>query len=83
MINPLSAHTLNLSAAGNLMQKIHRFIEIALVSLTLAACVILYTVGLDQADLGYERRWTYPLFFAIIPAFCLRAGIRYIFKMKD
>ena len=51
------------------MHKIQRFIEISLTSLTLAACVILYTVGLDQAELGYERRWTYPLFFALIPAF--------------
>ena len=65
------------------MGKIQRFIEISLTSLTLAACVILYTVGLDQAELGYERRWTYPLFFALIPAFCLRAGVRYIFKKKN
>ena len=65
------------------MHKIQRFIEITLTSLTLAACVILYTVGLDQAELGYERRWTYPLFFALIPAFCLRAGVRYIFKKKN
>ena len=82
MIKPLSEHTLNLSAEGDLMQKTFRFFEIALISLTLAACVILYTVGLDHADLGYERRWTYPLFFALIPAFCLRACLRYVFKQK-
>ena len=65
------------------MQKIHRLLEIALTSLTLAACLILYTVGLDQAELGYERRWTYPLFFALIPAFCFRSGLRYLFKQKN
>ena len=64
MTKPFSVHTLNLSAEGDLMQKTFRFLEIALISLTLAACVVLYTVGLDHADLGYERRWTYPLFFA-------------------
>ena len=83
MIKPLSAHTLNLSAEGDWMQKTFRFLEIALISLTLAACVVLYTVGLDHADLGYERRWTYPLFFALIPAFCLRACLRYVFKQKN
>ena len=82
MIKPLSAHTLNLSSKGDLMQKTFRFLEIALISLTLAACVVLYTVGFDHADLGYERRWTYPLFFALIPAFCLRACLRYVFKKK-
>ena len=51
------------------MQKTFRFLEIALISLTLAACVVLYTVGLHHADLGYERRWTYPLFFALLPHF--------------
>ena len=65
------------------MQKLHKFLEIALISLTLAACIILYTVGLDQADLGYERRWTYPLFFALIPAFCLKTALRYLFRDKN
>ena len=83
MTDPLLAHTLNLSAKGDLMQKIFRFLEIALISLTLAACVVLYTVGLHQADLGYERRWTYPLFFALLPAFCVRACLRYVFKQKS
>ena len=83
MTNPLSAHTLNLSAKGELMQKTFRFLEIALISLTLAACVVLYTVGLHHADLGYERRWTYPLFFALLPAFCIRACLRYVFKQKN
>ena len=78
-----SEHTSNLNVAGDLMQKLHKFLEIALISLTLAACIILYTVGLDQADLGYERRWTYPLFFALIPAFCLRSGLRYLFKNNN
>ncbi len=83
MTNPLSAHTLNLNSKGDLVQKTFRFLEIALISLTLAACVVLYTVGLDHADLGYERRWTYPLFFALIPAFCLRACLRYVFRQKN
>jgi len=65
------------------MQAIYKFFDIALISLTIAACIILYTVGLDQANLGYERRWTYPLFFALIPAFCLRACIRYLFKKRS
>ena len=83
MTNPLSAHTLDLNAKGDLMQKTFRFIEIALISLTLAACVVLYTVGLYHADLGYERRWTYPLFFALLPAYCIRACLRYVFKQKN
>ena len=83
MTNPLSAHTLNLSAKGDSMKKTFRFIEIALISLTLAACVVLYTVGLHHAGLGYERRWTYPLFFALLPAFCIRACLRYVFKQKN
>ena len=65
------------------MQKIYKYLEISLISLTLAACIILYTVGLDQAHLGYERRWTYPLFFALVPAFCFRACLRYFFKDKS
>ena len=64
------------------MQKIYKYLEISLISLTLAACIILYTVGLDQTHLGYERRWTYPLFFALVPAFCFRACLRYLFKDK-
>ena len=83
MTKPRSLHTLNLSAEGDLMQKTYRFLEIALISLTLAACVVLYTVGLDHAELGYARRWTYPLFFALIPAFCLRACLRYVFRRKN
>ena len=82
-MHPYAYDITNLIMAGDLMQKVHRFLEITLISLTLAACVILYTVGLDQAELGYERRWTYPLFFALIPAFCFRAGLRYIFKKNN
>ena len=74
---------MDLSATGDWMKKTYRFLKIALMSLTLAACVVLYTVGLDHAELGYERRWTYPLFFALIPAFCLRAGLHYVFKQKN
>ena len=73
---------INESFAGKFMQIIYKFFDIALISLTVAACIILYTVGLDHANLGYERRWTYPLFFALIPAFCLRACLRYLFRKR-
>ena len=73
---------INESFAGKFMQIMHKFFDIALISLTVAACIILYTVGLDHANLGYERRWTYPLFFALIPAFCLRACLRYLFRKR-
>jgi FtsH-binding integral membrane protein len=73
---------INESVAGKFMQIIYKFFDIALISLTVAACIILYTVGLDHANLGYERRWTYPLFFALLPAFCLRACLRYLFKKR-
>jgi hypothetical protein len=73
---------INESVAGKFMQIIYKFFDIALISLTVAACIILYTVGLDHANLGYERRWTYPLFFALIPAFCLRACLRYLFRKR-
>ena len=73
---------INESVAGKFMQIIYKFFDIALISFTVAACIILYTVGLDHANLGYERRWTYPLFFALIPAFCLRACLRYLFKKR-
>ena len=69
MIKPLLAHTLNLSAEGDLMQKTFRFLEIALISLTLAACVVLYTVGLDHADLGYEGDGLIPCFCPCYPRF--------------
>ena len=65
------------------MKKIYRYLDILLISLALAACIILYTVGLDQAHLGYERRWTYPMFFALIPTFCFRACLRYLFRDKS
>ena len=38
--------------------------QLALISFTPAACVLLYTVGLDQEYLGYERRWTILIFCA-------------------
>ena len=75
--------TFNLNATSNSMQKkVLKFLEIGLISFTFACCIVLYTVGLDQTHLGYERRWTYPLFFALIPAFCLRACLRYLLDKK-
>ena len=78
----LTNNVIDESVSGKFMPMIYKFFDIALISLTIAAGIILYTVGLDQANLGYERRWTYPLFFAFIPAYCLRAGLRYLFKKR-
>ena len=64
------------------MAKTYRILTVLLSSIAIAASVILYTVGLSHEHLGPERKWTYPLFFALIPAFVLHAGIRYIFCRK-
>ena len=64
------------------MGKTYRVLCRLLFTIALAASVILFTVGLDHGHLGPERKWTYPLFFALIPAFVLHAGIRYLFYRK-
>ena len=64
------------------MKKTYRVLTLLLLSIAIAASVILFTVGLDHGHLGPERKWTYPLFFALIPAFVLQAGIRYVFYKK-
>ena len=70
------------SFSGKLMKKTYRILTLLLSSIAIAASVILFTVGLEHDHLGAERKWTYPLFFALIPAFVLQAGIRYFFYRK-
>ena len=65
------------------MEKTYRVLTLLLLSIALAASVILFTVGLDHEHLGPERKWTYPLFFALVPAFVLQTGIRYVFYKKS
>ena len=64
------------------MEKTYRVLTLLLLSIAIAASVILFTVGLNHDHLGPERKWTYPLFFALIPAFVLQTGIRYVFYRK-
>ena len=64
------------------MEKTYRVLNLLLLSIAIAASVILFTVGLDHDHLGPERKWTYPLFFVLIPAFVLQAGLRYVFYKK-
>jgi len=64
------------------MEKAYRVLTLLLLSIAIAASVILFTVGLDHDHLGSERKWTYPLFFALIPALVLQTGIRYVFYKK-
>ena len=64
------------------MEKTYRVLTRLLLSIAIAASVILFTVGLDHEHLGAERKWTYPIFFAVIPAFVLQTGIRYLFYRK-
>jgi uncharacterized membrane protein len=65
------------------MEISYRVVTVLFFSLVIAASVILFTVGLDHEHLGSERKWTYPLFFALIPAFVLHVGIRYLFRKKS
>ena len=65
------------------MEKTYRVLTLLLLSIAIAASVILFTVGLNHEHLGPERKWTYPLFFALIPAFVLQGGIRYVFHRKS
>ena len=65
------------------MEKTYRVLTLLLLSIVIAASVILFTVGLDHEHLGPERKWTYPLFFVLIPAFVLQTGIRYVFHRKS
>ena len=64
------------------MDKTYRVLTVLLLSFVIAASTIMYTVGLEQSHLGSERKWMYPLFFVLIPAFALQAGIRFLFRKK-
>ena len=64
------------------MEKTYRILTALLLSLVIAGSIILFTVGLEHDHLGSERKWTYPLFFVLIPAFALQVGIRYVFSRK-
>ena len=64
------------------METTYRVLTALLLSFVLVASFILFTVGLDHNHLGPERKWTYPLFFVLIPAFILHTGIRYVFHRK-
>ena len=64
------------------MEKTYRILTLLLLSIAIAASVIFFTVGLDHEHLGLERKWTYPLFFVLIPAFVLQTGIKYVFQKK-
>ena len=64
------------------MDKTYRILTALLLSFVIIASIILFTVGLEQSHLGSERKWMYPLFFVLIPAFALQAGIRFMFRSK-
>ena len=64
------------------MDKTYRILTALLLSFVIAASIIMFTVGLEQSHLGSERKWMYPLFFVLIPAFALQAGIRFLFRRK-
>ncbi len=66
-----------------IMRNARRYAMIILWSFAIALGFILYTVGLSHENLGYERRWIYPLLFSFIPAFCLQRGFDYIFLRKQ
>ena len=66
--------------SSKLMEKTYRVLTRLLLSIAMAASVLLFTVGLDHDHLGTERKWTYPLFFVLIPAFVLQTGIKYVFQ---
>ena len=51
------------------MKNMYRVFTSLNLSFVIAASVIMFTVGLDHDHLGSERKWTYPVFFVLIPAF--------------
>ena len=64
------------------MDKTYRILTALLLSFVILASIIMFTVGLEQSHLGSERKWMYPLFFVLIPAFALQSGIRFLFRRK-
>ena len=65
------------------MNKTYRVFTALLLSFVIVASIIMFTVGVEQSHLGYERKWMYPLVFVLIPAFVLQSGIRYLFRRKN
>ena len=64
------------------MDKTYRILRALLLSFVILASIIMFTLGLEQSHLGSERKWMYPLFFVLIPAFALQSGIRFLFRRK-
>ena len=64
------------------MDKTYRILTALLLSFVIVPSIIMFTVGLEQSHLGSERKWMYPLFFVLIPAFALQSGIRFLFRRK-
>ena len=64
------------------MDKTYRVLTALLLSFVIVASVVMFTVGAEQSHLGPERKWMYPLFFVLIPAFALQSGIRFLFRRK-
>jgi hypothetical protein len=64
------------------MDKTYRVLTALFLSFVITASTIMFTVGLEQSHLGTERKWMYPLFFVLIPAFALQSGIRFLFRRK-
>lgn len=65
------------------MRNLRRYAMIILWSFAIALGLVLYTVGLSHEELGYERRWIYPMLFSFVPAFCLQRGLDYICRLKQ
>ena len=64
------------------MDKTYRILTALLLSFVILASTIMFTVGLEHSHLGPERKWMYPLFFVLIPAFALQSGMRFLFRRK-
>jgi hypothetical protein len=64
------------------MDKTYRVFTALLLSFVIVASIIMFTVGVEQSHLGSERKWVYPLFFVLIPAFALQSGIKFLFRRK-
>jgi hypothetical protein len=64
------------------MDKTYRILTALLLSFVIVASIFMFTVGLEQSHLGSERKWMYPLFFVLVPAFALHSGVRFLFRRK-
>jgi hypothetical protein len=64
------------------VDKTYRILTALLLSFVIVASIVMFFVGLEQSHLGSERKWMYPLFFVLIPAFALQSGIRFLLHRK-